>query len=175
MEEFILVAKIGRVVGLNGELKLNLFTDFPEQFKKGVSFKTEMGTLEVERFNSKKVTVKFKGFEDRESARRLTGVKIYTSQTATRENCYIESGEYFWFDIIGCQIVEGSKKLGVVEDIQRLESVDYLLVSTSNELMRSQNLSKNFLIPYIDRYIDSVKIEKRKIFTKDAFLLLEAS
>ncbi|NPA50162.1 MAG: ribosome maturation factor RimM, partial [Epsilonproteobacteria bacterium] len=44
----ILVAQIGRSVGLKGYLKLNIFSDFPEQFKKNRVLDTTRGPLEIE-------------------------------------------------------------------------------------------------------------------------------
>jgi len=61
--------------------------------------------------------------------------------------------------------------LGVVKDIQRLTTNDYLEVKTDKEF---EEYAKSFLIPYIkDIYIKDVDLEKKTIYTKDAFLLLE--
>ena len=38
MNELLSVAKLGRVVGLKGALKLHNLSDFKEQFKKGACF-----------------------------------------------------------------------------------------------------------------------------------------
>jgi 16S rRNA processing protein RimM len=38
-----------------------------------------------------------------------------------------------------------------------------------------EGFSKSFLLPYIDRYILTVNIEEKKIYTKDAKEILEAS
>ena len=74
-------------------------------------------------------------------------------------------------DIIGCKIIDEDKELGVVKEIQRLTNTDYLEVKTFKEY---DNFAKTFLVPYIkDVYIDSVDIEKKIIYTKNAFSLLE--
>jgi 16S rRNA processing protein RimM len=170
----MLIAQIGRAVGLKGELKLNLHTDFPEQFKKGVSFETPRGKLEIENYNQKRGLIKFKGFDTPEDAKALTNIKLYSTEEETKKRCSLKDGEYFWFDIIGCEVIEGVEVVGKVKDIQRVLDIDYLLISTADEFIK-QDLPKTFLIPYIDRYIESVDIENKKIFVKDAIDILKAS
>ena len=174
MKESMLIAQIGKTVGLRGDLKLNLFTDFPEQFKKGVAFDTPRGTIEIENYNPKRGLVKFKNYDTPEKARELTNIKLYSSKEDTRDRCKLKKNEHFWFDIIGCKIFEGDIEVGEIKDIQRLVDVDYLLVHTSQEFTQ-QELPKNFLIPYIDRYIEGVDTLNGKIFVKDAIDLLKAS
>jgi 16S rRNA processing protein RimM len=173
-KDSMLIAQIGRAVGLKGDLKLNLFTDFPEQFQKGVSFETPRGKIEIERYNPKRNLIKFKDYDTPEKAKELTNIKLYSSEDETRSRCKLRENEHFWFDIIGCRVFEGDVEVGVVKDIQRLVDIDYLLIATSKEF-REQELPKNFLIPYIDRYIEGVDTQAEKIFVKDAIELLRAS
>ncbi|HIC43553.1 MAG TPA: hypothetical protein EYO73_04450, partial [Sulfurimonas sp.] len=56
------VAKIGKAVGVYGEMKFHLKTDFPEQFTKGFSFKTKRGELVIESYNPERDLIKFKGY-----------------------------------------------------------------------------------------------------------------
>ncbi|HGZ70054.1 MAG TPA: ribosome maturation factor RimM, partial [Nitratifractor sp.] len=53
-----LVAQFGRAVGLKGELKLNLHTDFPEQFKVGRVLSTNRGPLTIQNYNPKRNLIK---------------------------------------------------------------------------------------------------------------------
>ncbi len=170
----ILIAQVGRTVGLKGDLKLNLFTDFPEQFKKGSRFDSSYGELEVLSFDKNRKLIKFVGFETLESAKRLTNTKIFSSKDATKESITLKKGQYFWFDIIGCRVFEGDKILGEVKEIQRVLDTDYLSIKTDKSLVE-QSMPKAFLIPYIDRYILLVDIENKKILVKDAFDILGAS
>ena len=64
--------------------------------------------------------------------------------------------------------------LGLIEDIQRMGDTDYLVVKTAHSLIE-EGLSKNFLLPYIDRYVTGADIEKKEVYTKDAKDILEAS
>jgi 16S rRNA processing protein RimM len=168
------IAQIGRTVGLWGDLKLHLHTDFPEQFKQGSSFESSLGNLTIKEVNLKRGTIRFVGYEDLESAKKLTNVKLYTTKEQTLTNCELKQGEHFWFEVIGCQLEEDGEVLGVVEEIQRMLTVDYLSIQTSPKLVQ-EGYAKQFLLPYIDRYILQCNVELQTITTKDAKEILEAS
>ncbi len=169
-----LVAQFGKTVGLKGELKLHLHTDFPEQFKAGRVFKTQRGDLEIERYNSKRGLIKIVGYDNPEDAKLLTNIKLYSNEDETREFCKLEENQYFWFDLIGCKVLENSEVLGVVKDIQRLPQGDYFLINTS-ESLKNSGLSKSFLVPYISNFITEVNIEEKTILANGAKDILEAS
>jgi len=173
-QEQFYIAQIGRTIGLWGDLKLNLHTDFPEQFKVGATFKSDRGDLTISDVNFKRGTIRFQGYESIDSAKKLTNAKMYSDLEKTKANCSLEEGQYFYFDIEGCTVVQGDLILGKVDDIQRMVDTDYLVVKTDEALVE-EGMSKSFLLPYIDRYILSADIEAKKIYTKDAIDILEAS
>jgi len=173
-EKKFLVAQLGRAVGLKGEMKLNLHTDFPEQFKKGVKLSTSRGEFEIENYNEKRGLIKLKGINTPEDAKLLTNSKIYISEEETRKNCNLEQNQYFWFDIIGLTVIENDEVLGEVKDILRLPQADYLEVLTSNSLVE-QKLPKSFLLPYLPNFIKEVDTRDKKIFVTGAKDILEAS
>ena len=173
MKQFF-IAQIGRTVGLWGDLKFHLHTDFPEQFKVGNTYHSDRGELTLIEINHKRGTVRFSGYENLEAAKKLTNAKLYATEAETKANCALEAGEHFWFDIIGCRVVQGEEVLGEVKDIQRMLDVDYLAITTQSDLVK-EGFSKSFLLPYIPRYILNTDIESKMIFTQDAKDILEAS
>ena len=168
------IAQIGRTVGLWGDLKLNLHTDFPEQFKVGQTYHSDRGELTLIDINHKRGTVRFQGYENVDVAKKLTNAKIYATEAETKANCDLEEGQHFWFDIIGCKVMQEGEVLGEVTDIQRMLDVDYLAIKTDTALVEA-GLPKNFLLPYIPRYIVNADIENKTIATQDAKDILEAS
>jgi len=168
------IAQIGKTHGLHGDLKLHLHTDFPEQFKIGESFDSSLGRLKISRINLKRATIAFEGYNDIDSAKRLTNAKIYSSIEETREKCKLKENEHFWFDLEGCKVFEGDTLLGIVTQVQRLADTDYLFIQTDKKLTEN-NLPKTFLIPKIDRFILSVDTQNKIIQTKDTKEILEAS
>jgi len=169
-----LIAQIGRTIGLWGDLKFHLHTDFPEQFKVGNTYKSSRGDLTIADINFTRGIIKFSGYESIDSAKKLTNVKIFADEEQTRKNCDLKEGQHFWFDIIGCSVRQGDELLGKVTDIQRMADTDYLLVETDETLVQKE-YAKSFLLPYIERYVENVNLEEKMIITKDAKDILEAS
>jgi len=100
---------------------------------------------------------------------------LFVSEEQTKENCSLDENEFFWFDIISCQIIEDGKILGIVKDIHRYPLDDYLEINTDESLVE-EKLPKTFLVPYnVENYIVSVDIKAKKIETKNCFEILENS
>lgn len=173
-QEQFYIAQIGRTIGLWGDLKLNLHTDFPEQFKVGSTFKSDRGELTIIDVNLKRGIIRFANHEGIDYAKKLTNAKLYTNLEKTKENCPLKKGEYFWFDIVGCTVVENDEVVGTISDIQRMVDTDYLLIDTDENLQEA-GFAKNFLLPYIVRYIVKTDLDSKKIYVKDAKEILEAS
>ncbi len=170
----IIVAQFGRVVGLKGEMKLHLQTDFPEQFVKGRKITTDRGVQEIEYYNPKRGLIKLLGINTPEDAKKMTNAKIYASEEESKEYCKLEEGQYFWFEIIDSKVIENEKKLGIVKDVVRLPANDYLEVITDEALVK-EGFAKTFLIPYLPNFIKNVDIENKTIEVSGAQDILEAS
>ena len=174
-ESPIEVAQVGRLVGLRGELKLHIHSDFPEQFCAGKTFVTQKNLkLEIASYNEKRGLVLFRGYESRESASCLVNSFLLTTMEDTLEDCNLDSDEFFWFDIIGCEVKENESVLGVVREIERIGDTDYMVIKTDKTLV-DKKLSKTFFLPYIDRYVLSADKETKVVHVKDGLELLENS
>lgn len=175
--EKIYVAKLGKTVGLKGQMKIYIESDFPEQFKKGAIFFTnKKQTLTIESYNSKSDTVKFVGIDNIDVAKKYINSTLFTSYEESKANCELDEKQFFWFDIVGCSIYENGKLLGVVTDINRYPTDDYLMIKTDKLLLElDEKTAKSFLVPYHDNYIIDVDIEAKTINVKNAVDILEAS
>ena len=169
------IATLGRTVGLHGEMNLNLYTDFPEQFIPGETFYTQDRTpLVFENVNLERELVRLKGIDNPEAAKRFTNTKVYTTYGRTRETIHLEEGQYFWFDIVGSAVSEAGVALGKVLEIERIGAVDYLQIKTDDALVR-RGLPKQFLVPYQPPFIEKVDTDAGTIALKGAMDILEAS
>jgi 16S rRNA processing protein RimM len=168
------IAQIGRSVGLWGDLKFHLHTDFPEQFQKGATFQSDRGELTISDIDMKRGIVRFVGYEGIDAAKRLTNTKLYATPEQTKVNCTLKEGQHFWFDVIGCSVKDGEEILGKVSDIQRMAETDYLIIDTDSHFVEA-GMSKQFLLPYIGRYIQKTDVEEKIVYTQDAKEILEAS
>lgn len=211
----ILVAKCGKSIGLKGEIKLIIYSDFSEIFTKGNVFlaksqnsnlhsqnhtqnhnlsnpqnlpslnhnpqnlnvppKNSEIFLTLESFNPHKQSAFFSEIDSIDCAKDLTSSLLYSSAFLSRKYCNLGENEYFWFEIIGRSIVESGEIIGVVSEIERIGSVDYMLVAVDCAIFAKYPYikAKKFYIPYIPRYVLSV--ENGIIYTKDALGILEES
>jgi len=170
----LVIAYLGKPIGLKGQIKLHPQSDFLTQFKVGVKFKTDNENLTIQSFDKDKMLVKFEGYDTPEKARELSTKPLYSTIEESRKNCQLSKDEFFWFDIIACEVFENNELLGIVDDIERFTGQDYLFILTSDPLV-ANNMPKSFLLPYSDRHIISVDIQNKKISAQNAKDILEAS
>ncbi len=174
-EPLLHIATIGKTVGINGDMKLHVKCDFPEQFKKNTNFLiNKTNTITLTDVDLKKNLVKINGLSNPEDCKKFTNAKLYTTYEATRKNCHLEEGENFWFDIEDCKVIEDGILLGVVSEVERLSISDYLNVKTDASLV-AKGFAKSFLIPYISPFKVSIDINKKIIIVNGAMDILEAS
>ena len=171
MNDKIPIEKIGKTFGLKGWVKLHLLTDFPEQFKANQTFEADKITLQIENINRKNNTIKFVGFNTPEDAKKLTNRVIYTDINTSKENIKLKKDEWFWFDVIGCEVIEDGQTLGVIDDINRINDIDYVVVSINKELGYKQT---RYIFEF-KRHIIDVDIDAKQIHTKNTLPILEAS
>lgn len=174
-ETLISVATLGKTVGLKGDMRLHVESDFPEQFRKGAEFLSkDRKVIVLESVNDERGTVKLKGVDSPEAAQRFVNQQLFTTYEATRQNVTLAEGEYFWFDIVGCAVYEGTLCLGEVEEIERIGAVDYLRIKTDLGL-QLQGEVKQFLIPYQPPFVLQTDIAAKRINVQGGLDLLQAS
>ncbi len=172
--ETIEIATIGRCVGLHGALKLHPQTDFLQQFRPGNSFRTSKGVkLTVKSYDHARGLIRFLGYESKEAAQTLVNQKLLSTYAKTREECPLEEGQYYWFDVIGAEVYEGEELLGKVEEIERIAATDYLIVQTDSRWVE-EGRAKRFYLPYITQYVLSFDPKSKRFATEGAKLLLES-
>jgi len=174
-EQRLHIATIGKTVGIKGNMKFHIKCDFPEQFQNNSTFLTNKNnTITLSEVNLDRGLVKIAGIFNVEDAKKFTNLKLYTTREETRKNCYLDDGEFFWFDIEDCEVFEDGKLLGVVNEVERITLSNYLNVKTNEELVKAGS-AKSFLIPYHEPFILNTDIEKKVIRVSGAMDILEAS
>lgn len=170
--ENVLVAKLGRTIGIKGFVRLHNLSDFPEQFKRGASFFDEKGrvyTIKTRNADS----VLFEGFEGIENAKNLVNLSLYQSVEQSRKVCKLKKGEFFYFDIIGLKVLENGALIGVVKDIIEVGAHHLLYVSTDESLIK-EGKAKEFYVPYVSHYVEKVSVDEGEIHTQNALTLLQS-
>lgn len=170
--EFVLVAQLGRSVGIKGFVKLHHLSDFPEQFKRGASFFDEKGQIYTIK-SCKADSVLFENYESLELAKNLVNLKLYQSIEQSRKSCKLKKDEFFYFDIIGLKVFENGVFIGVVKDILQT-SAQHLLLIACDEKLIAQGRAKEFYLPYASFYVSSVDLPNSQIHAQNALTLLES-
>lgn len=171
-DNFVLVAKLGKTIGLNGFLKIHVLSDFPNQFKPNTSyFDKNKNILTIKQINRQNQTIQIVGYESVDLAKALVNLELFDTKENTRKRFKLKDGEFFYFDVIGKEVWEGEKKLGYVNDILEISNQFLFEVNTDESLVLN-GFSKMFYIPYVDRYI--LKIQDC-IYTQNAMSILENS
>lgn len=152
----MLVAKLGRTVGVQGFVRLHNLSDFPEQFECGASFFDKNSrVLKIKVRNAQSVL--FEGFESLKSAKTLVNLELFQSVEKSRTSCKLDDDdEFFYFDIIGLEVFENGLLLGVVKDI--LPAGNDLLLIKSDESLVKKGFTSEFYLPYVDFYVKSVEL-----------------
>ena len=238
----ILVAKCGKTIGLKGEIRLIVYSDFDEIFTKGNVFLCKSDSardlplqsksnatisslreseateaihkskkndfalqnlamtekistkshkigqsrsffnddgffLTLQSFNPHKKSATFSEIQSIDGAKNLTSMLLYSSEFLTQKYCVLRKNEHFWFEIIGLCVVENGEIIGIVSDIERIGSVDYLIIAVDSAIFAKYPhiKAKRFYIPYISRYILQTDKSKNTIFTQDSLGILENS
>ncbi len=169
------IATIGKTVGLKGDMKLHIKSDFPEQFVKGaVFFINKKDKVTLSDVNLNRGLVKLNNITNLEDAKKFTNAKLFTTYEDTRKNCHLNEGEYFFFDLEDCDVYEDGKKLGNVHEVERIGITNYLSIVT-DEILLNEGFAKNFLVPFMEPFKVNVDIDKKVITLSGAMDILEAS
>lgn len=149
----IVIGKLGKARGLDGTLRIIPLTDFEGRFDDLTEIFVDNNLRQIEYVGhiGEEIFVKFKGIDDRESAKILTNklLTVPRSQAAP-----LAEDEFYTFDLIGCEVFFCEKKIGVVTDI---------LKTGSNDVFQVQG-EKEILIPALKSVIQKIDISAKKIF-----------
>jgi len=150
----LLVGRVGRAVGLKGEVEVQITSDAPERFASGnsvvISESSRSLTVESTRKQGDRTVVKFAETSDRDDAEAIKGAELVIPLTQARA---LEDDEYWDHDLIGCSVVsiEG-REIGTVTDV---------LHQPSGSLLSVEGHSGEHLVPLVREVIRSVEPGKR--------------
>jgi 16S rRNA processing protein RimM len=160
-EELVAVAHAVKTRGLRGELVAELLTDFPERFE-GLENLIAVApdgqrmtlTLEEHWFQSRRVILKFAGYDSIEEASALIGYEFAVPEA---ERVELPEDEFYEWELMGCLVktVEG-EELGRVREVMHTGGVETLVVD--NEATKREHL-----IPLAEEICVEINIEQKLI------------
>lgn len=155
----IIIGKLGKVRGLDGTLKIIPLTDFENRFDGLTEVFVGGKIFQVEGVKNigGEIFIKFKGIDNREVAKTLTNKFLTVNRS---DAAPLDDGEFYTFDIIGCEVFDGEKNLGVVKNVLKTGSNDVFEVSGEKEI----------LIPALKSIVQKIDVANKKIFVNSRML-----
>ncbi|WP_313018991.1 ribosome maturation factor RimM [Macrococcoides bohemicum] len=154
----VIVGKIVNMHGVKGEVKILSASDFAEErFQPGkvllIPFKDETVELTIKSYRVHKNfhMVSFVGINNINDVEQYKGLDVY--QDVDTSSLPLEENEYYYSDIIGCEVFNDEVSIGKVTDIFETGANDVWVISGEKE----------HLIPYIEDVVKEIDIENKRI------------
>jgi len=161
--KYLRIATILDAHGLKGFVKILILTDIKERFnsnnfvffKEGDNFKE----FEIITFNQLKNNLGrllFKGIDNRNQAEALKGKELFISkEEAERTRDYLKQDEFYYYDLLDCQVFLEKRKIGKV--------VDFIETAGGEILVVRNEAGKENLIPFVKKIVKTEKIFEKKL------------
>ena len=157
--EFLSIGILRKPHGINGEMRIEVWTDFPERLKKGVAIHIGENKQEYTIFSFKgeknMYLIQLEGILDSVSCQPIVNKIVYVS---SKNRPDLKDNQYYHHQIIGLNVyaLDGAY-LGKIKEIIRTGSNDVYVVE------HMENDKKELLIPVIPAVIIKVDLDEHRI------------
>ena len=128
-----LVGKIVAFQGVRGDVRVQTFTQKPDDFKNLVVFGNKITPADFKFVrtvpNSSVIIAHINGFEDRTSAEALRGTELFVARDDLPDT---KPGEYYQADLIGFTVIQNGEKVGIISGFQNFGAGDIIETSVGN-------------------------------------------
>ena len=155
---FLVVGRLRRPHGLNGELQMDVLTDFPERLVPGkqIFIGEEHTPYQIEhlRPHGKLLLVSFKGCGNVDQARIFTNAMVYVQAHGLPE---LPEGEYYHHQLIGLSVIDmdSGDVLGRLEKILETGANDVYVVRREN--------GDELLLPAIESVLAEINLNNKEM------------
>jgi 16S rRNA processing protein RimM len=167
----VVVARVGRALGVKGDLLVDVLTDEPERRLFAGADVHIMGSgrtlrIESERPHGGRLCLHFAGIDDRSAAESLTG-SMLEAERAEGERPD-DPDEYYDDVLVGLEVVtEAGERIGSVTEVLHLPGQDVLAVRVTPD-------APEILVPFVSEIVPVVDIDASRIVIRPPEGLLEA-
>lgn len=167
-DTYIIIGKLGRTRGLNGELyitpvsaDIERFLDLDEIF---VYRKSNWKKFEIEKTTliGKRPVVKLKGVNNPENAAVFTNSEIALLKEDLEE---LPEESYYVFDLVGCKVVsvDSDEIIGEIIDVEQYPANDVYLIKREND--------EQVRFPAVKHFVKLIDIENKRVVIEKAGLI----
>lgn len=155
---YLAVGRITTAHALQGEVRVELHTDFPERFAPEATIyvgeRLTTSTIEYVRPHKEQLLVKLAGVSTRDEAESLRGQWIFVPETEAIE---LEDGAYWVHDIIGMHVqTESGQEIGVISDVLFTGANEVYVIGTTDD-------QPELLLPAITDVVQNVDLEANRM------------
>jgi 16S rRNA processing protein RimM len=159
--EFITLARVVKTQGRRGEVAAQTHSDVPGRFVFGMKLfvlpksQDSRRELEVEDLWPHKglLVLKFRGVDSIFDAELLIGSEL---QVLSTQRADLEPGWSYISDLIGCVVLDQSREIGRIEDVQ-------FGAGEAPLLMVANAAGKKFEVPFAEAYLEAVDTAQRQV------------
>lgn len=150
---FLEIGKIVGIHGIQGEIKLENWTDSPEWLKRIKNLYFDNGEknagLTSSRVHKNHLLIKLDGIDTPEKAQALRGEILYMDKSDVR----LPKNRFFISDLIGLEVFDGNTNefYGKITDV---------FATGANNVYQIEREGEQFLFPAVDHMIKNTDIEK---------------
>ena len=151
---------VGKVVGthgIKGEIKVYTEIEIKDKvFKEGTKLyfndNNEEYIVESVRFHKDNYLVLLKGFNNINDVLFLNKSKVYVNR-----DLFLDNSEYVLDDLIGFEVVNNDKIVGIIKDYEQNASYATFLVEGE----------KKFYLPNVSDFVTNIDLKNKKVYTKN--------
>ncbi len=164
---WVLLARIVRPQGRQGEVLADIFTDFPEHFaqRKGLFLRPPAGSqaglreakVEAQWIHKGRVVLKFSQVDSMAGAEELRGYEVVTPR---EERIPLEGDAVYVSDLLGARVIDVSG--GKAEDAGEITDVEPEGAGPAMLVLRNQ-AGDEVLIPFVRAFLRKMDIEGKRL------------
>jgi 16S rRNA processing protein RimM len=170
---WIIIARIVRPRGREGEVIAEVLTDFPHRFEKQKRVFAEAPAgppqpmiIAEAWWHGDRLTLRFEGIDSIPEAEQLRGRALLVPR---EERIALGAGQYYVSDLVGCEVVRDGERIGKVVRVQPTGGADLLCVQAAGR----QDESGEVLIPFAREICTDIDVAARRILIEPPEGLLE--
>ena len=156
---FLLIGHFQRPHGIQGEIAMQVLTDFPERIKKGN--KVWVGpnfmelTIQSLRWKQNLLLLRFNQASDRNAVEALVNLDVYVRKEDLAE---LPEGRYYFYQLVGLDVYEEQQLVGKIKEI--------LVTGANDVFVISRPGGKELLLPDIKSVILGVDLVTQRMQVK---------
>ncbi|RME08876.1 MAG: 16S rRNA processing protein RimM [Anaerolineae bacterium] len=156
--EFLVVGKLHRPHGVSGEMRMSVWTDFPERIVPGARFYVGEQRLAVSvrsaRWHGGQMLIAFEEYSDREQVGVFRNQLLYVRSADLPP---LAEGKIYLHQMLGLQVfTEEGEALGVIEGFLETGANDVLVLRTPE--------GKELLLPDIELVVKQIDLQAGAVY-----------